>query len=140
MLKVKKVQPMFNRIVTTAHKYDNQQYTDGGLIDGTHLEGTVKEYQTVVEVGSMVRELKPGDVVLIDPTRYIKRRYSKDSIQNDLDNNPIISIEFPIVVINDEDHFLIEDRDIIYIIKDYEEVDDPPQNTIIKPKETKLII
>ena len=39
-------------------------------------KGTVKPYQKVVTVGSMVREAKPGDVVMIDPSSYIKKKYS----------------------------------------------------------------
>lgn len=140
MLKVHDIRPVFNRVLTTANKYKEQQYTEGGLIDGTHLEGTAKEYQTVIKVGSAVREVKPGDVVLIDPTRYIKRRYSKDSIQNDLDNNPIISIEIPTVEMDGVDYFMIDDRDILYVITDSDEVEEEQKASIITPKEQKLII
>lgn len=131
---------MFNRIITTAEKYESNKLTDGGLIDGAHLEGTPKEYQTVVKVGSSVREVQPGDVIVIDPTRYIRRTYDKNSIQNDLDNNPIVSVNIPVVEMDGKDYFMIDDRDILYVIKDYEEIEETPAQTIIKPKTPKIIV
>ena len=72
MLKVKSIKPVYTRIITTANRYEETQL-NGGLIDVNKLEGRYKEYQTVVKVGSSVREVKEGDVVLIDPSRYMQR-------------------------------------------------------------------
>ena len=52
---IKKVKPMFNGIVTTLNRYGNDQKIKGtDLIDSTKV-GAVKEYQTVVSIGPMVR-------------------------------------------------------------------------------------
>lgn len=133
MLKVKSIKPVYTRIITTANRYEETQL-NGGLIDVNKLEGRYKEYQTVVKVGSSVREVKEGDVVLIDPSRYMKRKYSDNSLREDFVENPIVEIAIPTVTMNDEDYFMIEERDIAYVIDDSEEVPDPLPNPIIVPQ------
>lgn len=138
MLKVKDIRPVYTRLITTANKYEETQM-NGNLIDVNKMEGRYKEYQTVVRVGSAVREVKEGDVVLIDPSRYMKRKFSDNSLREDFVENPIVEISIPTVTMNDEDYFMIEERDIAYVIADSEEVPDPLPNPIIVPKKPKII-
>ena len=138
MLKVKDIRPVYTRLITTANKYEETQM-NGNLIDVNKMEGRYKEYQTVVRVGSAVREVKEGDVVLIDPSRYMKRKFSDNSLREDFVENPIVEINIPTVTMNDEDYFMIEERDIAYVIADSEEVPDPLLNPIIVPKKPKII-
>jgi len=138
MLKVKDIRPVYTRLITTANKYEETQM-NGNLIDVNKMEGRYKEYQTVVRVGSAVREVKEGDVVLIDPSRYMKRKFSDNSLREDFVENPIVEINIPTVTMNDEDYFMIEERDIAYVIADSEEVPDPLPNPIIVPKKPKII-
>lgn len=138
MLKVKDIRPVYTRLITTANRYEETQM-NGGLIDVNKLEGRYKEYQTVVRVGSAVREVKEGDVVLIDPSRYMKRKFSDNSLREDFVENPIVEINIPTVTMNDEDYFMIEERDIAYVIADSEEVPDPLPNPIIVPKKPTII-
>ena len=133
MLKVKDIRPVYTRLITTANRYEETQM-NGNLIDVNKMEGRYKEYQTVVRVGSAVREVKEGDVVLIDPSRYMKRKFSDNSLREDFVENPIVEINIPIVTMNDEDYFMIEERDIAYVIADSEEVPDPLPNPIIVPQ------
>lgn len=133
MLKVKDIRPVYTRLITTANKYEETQM-NGNLIDVNKMEGRYKEYQTVVRVGSAVREVKEGDVVLIDPSRYMKRKFSDNSLREDFVENPIVEINIPTVTMNDEDFFMIEERDIAYVIADSEEVPDPLPNHIIVPQ------
>lgn len=137
MLNIKDIRPVFTRIITTANRYDSDQKT-GVLLDANKLEGRYKEYQVVVKVGSSVREVKEGDVVLIDPSKYIKRKYSDNSLREDFVENPITSIEIPTVTMNGEDYFMIDQQDIAYVIEDSEEIPDPISGTIIMPKPTTI--
>lgn len=139
MLKVKSIRPVYTRIITTADRYEETQ-KNGALIDVSKMEGRYKEYQTVVRVGSSVREVKEGDVVLIDPSRYMKRKFSDNSLREDFVENPITEINIPTVTMNDEDYFMIEERDIAYVIEDSEVVPDPLPNPIIVPREPKIIV
>ena len=74
---------MFNQVVTTMNKYDDV-VRNSGLIDATR-SNRLKEYQTVVAVGPSVRDVKPGDVVFINPRRYARVTH-KDGLK-DLDAN-----------------------------------------------------
>ena len=137
MLKVKSIKPLFTGILTTANKYETTSTKNGIIISAKQTEGHIKEYQTVVKVGSSVREIKPGDIVLINPSRYLRKKYDENSIRDDFDKNPTIEINIPTVVITDKEYFLIEDRDVAYIIDDCEEIPDT-KPSIIMPKNTTI--
>lgn len=137
MLKVKSIKPLFTGILTTANKYETTSTKNGIIVSAKQTEGHIKEYQTVVKVGSSVREIKPGDIVLINPSRYLRKKFDENSIRDDFDKNPTIEINIPTVVINDKEYFLIEDRDVAYIIDDCEEIPDT-KPSIIMPKNTTI--
>ena len=137
MLKVKSIKPLFTGGLTTANKYETTSTKNGIIISAKQTEGQIKEYQTVVKVGSSVREIKPGDIVLINPSRYLRKKFDENSIRDDFDKNPTIEINIPTVVINDKEYFLIEDRDVAYIIDDCEEIPDT-KPSIIMPKNTTI--
>lgn len=137
MLKVKSIKPLFTGVLTTANKYETTSTKNGIIISAKQTEGHIKEYQTVVKVGSSVREIKPGDIVLINPSRYLRKKFDENSIRDDFDKNPTIEINIPTVVINNKEYFLIEDRDVAYIIDDCEEIPDT-KPSIIMPKNTTI--
>lgn len=137
MLHIKKITPLFTGIVTTGNRFE-KDYKSNGIIIAK--KGTLKSWQKVLAVGSTVRDIKVGDMVMIDASNYAVRRYSKDSIQNDMDNNPTLQYKFNWVTIDDENGnpqecLLLNDRDIQYIFEG-EEVED----SIIVPDKTGLII
>lgn len=74
---------MFNGVLTTMNQY-KEVLTNSGLVD-TRRSNRLKEYQTVVAVGPSVRDIKPGDVVFINPRRYARVTH-KDGLK-DLDAN-----------------------------------------------------
>lgn len=141
MLKIKNIKPLFTSIVTTADKYEESETLGSGLIyDTRKSEGALKEYQRVVAIGSAVRETKVGDLVLINPTRYMKKdKMTSDSLREEF-MEPTYSIEFPIVELDDKQHLMIQESDVAYIITDYEDVKvTEPAASIILP-ESKLIL
>lgn len=139
MLKIKKIKPMFTSLITTMDKYEQDKITSGGLIDSTKQQGTLKEYQTVLAVGDAVRNIKVGDVVCINPTRFAVKKHKEGSMRDGvITDNPVVTYNFDIVEMNDKQCLLLQDRDIEYIIEDYEEVPDPAPS-IIKPVENKLL-
>lgn len=128
MLKIKKIKPMFTALVTTMDLYESTSGIDA------YKQGTIKEVQTVVSVGPNVSQIKVGDLVSVNPTRFAKRKNNSNSIQNDIEGgNPILKYEFDILEINDKPHLLLQDRDINYVIEEYEEVEDKPVSGIIMP-------
>ena len=139
MLKIKTIKPLFTSIVTTGDKFE-KDVTVGGIIQQDQKKGDLKLYQKVLAVGSAVRDIKVGDMVMINPIAYVLKKYSKDSVQNDMDNNPTLSINIPTVPVTDEkgntsDCLLLTDRDIQFVFEG-EEVNEG----IIIPEKKKLIL
>ena len=135
MLKVKKIKPMFNRILVTSDKYE-KDIKQGGVV--TITAGTLKEYQRVISVGSTVRDIKEGDLVLINPTRYAVRKHNEGSLKNGVvTDNPVTSYNFNLVDVDGKICILLYDQDIDYVIEEYEEITEP--SSLIMP-DNKLIV
>ena len=117
---------MFTSIVTTGDKLEKDLIEKNIIIA---RKGDMKVWQTVIAVGPAVRDLKVGDQVMINVDNYALKRYSKDSLQNDMDNNPSLGYKFNWVTIDDEkgnpqECLLLNDRDILYSFEG-EEIDEP---------------
>lgn len=143
MLKIKKIKPMFDSIVTTMDKYEDDTTNASGIIDTTKQKGTIKEFQKVVSVGSVVREVKEGDIVCINPSAYAKKKYSDGSMKDGIiDTNVTLSYEFNIIELDDVPHLLLKTRDIDFIVEDYEEIEEPKANAsglYVPPKKELLV-
>lgn len=126
MLRIRKIKPTYTTVITTAVKFDKDDMQNGVI---TAKKGDLKLYQRVVAVGSMVKEFKVGDLVMINAANYARKKYSANSIQNDMDNNSVIRYEFNWVTMENEngeleDYLMLNDRDILYSFEG-EEVDEP---------------
>lgn len=140
MLKVKKIKPMFTSLITTMDKYE-QDVKVGGLIDASKQQGGLKEYQKVLAVGSSVRDIKVGDIVCVNPTRFAVRKHQAGSLKDGIvTDNPVTTYNFDVVEMDGAQCLLLQDRDIDFIIEEWEEVPDTTPSSIIKPEEKKLII
>lgn len=126
MLVVKKLKPLFTNIVTTMNKYVEAQYIPGTqIIDTSTVSGGIKEYQKVVAVGTCVRDINVGDIVVIDPTRYGIRQHQAGSLKDGvITDNPITTFNFNVVEMNGEQYLLLQDRDIQYVVEKYELTDE----------------
>lgn len=138
MIRIKKLRPMFTNIVTTMDSYE-EDVTVSGIIDTRKQKGALKEYQTVIAVGSAVRDIKPGDMVCINPIRYAQYKHDKSSLKDLATDNPITGYNFNVVEIDGKDCLLLHDQDIRYVIEDYEEVPDPAPSKLIHPN-TDIIL
>ena len=126
-IKLKKIKPMFTSILTTAEKFTEQRFMPGTMIiDPTASKTGLKEYQTVLAVGDAVRGVKVGDLICINPERYAVRKYKKDSLKSDMDeyNNVVVSYNFHIVEVDGKDCLFIDDRDIDFVVEEYESVEE----------------
>ena len=135
MITIKSIKPMFNRLVTTMDKYDIKK--TNGIIDPTK-SNAVKEYQKVLAVGPMVRNIQVGDIVFIDPRRYAVMKHREGTLQDGvIKDNPVIGYKFDIVEIDGEDCLMLEDNDIKYIAE-IEEFDENP--TIVTEAQINPIV
>lgn len=139
MLVIKKIQPMYTKILTTMCKYEEDEMTAGGLIDSTKTQGTLKEYQTVVAVGNSVRNVKVGDLVCVNPERYAVKKHEAGSLKDGvITDNPVIKYNFNIMELEGVPHLLLDENDVSFIITDYEEVKEQKSDLYV-PK-TQIII
>lgn len=139
MLVIKKIQPMYTKILTTMCKYEEDELTNGGLIDASKTQGTLKEYQTVIAVGNSVRNVKVGDLVCINPDRYAVKKHEAGSLKDGvITDNPVIKYNFNTMEIEGVPHLLLDENDVSFIITDYEEVKEQKSDLYV-PK-TQIIM
>ena len=131
---------MFTSLITTMDKYE-KDVKIGGLIDTTRQQGGLKEYQKVLAVGSSVRDIKVGDVVCVNPARFAVRKHQAGSLKDGVvTDNPVTTYNFDVVEMDGKQCLLLQDRDIDFIIEEWEDVPDPAPSPLIKPAEKKLIV
>lgn len=130
---------MFTALITTMDKYE-QDMTTGGLINLTKMQGGLKEYQTVLAVGGSVRDIKVGDLVCVNPTRFAVKKHQAGSLKDGVvTDNPVTTYNFDVVEMDGKQCLLLQDRDIDFIIEKWEEIPDNP-SSIIQPEKKPLII
>lgn len=137
MLHIKSIKPVFNHILVTADKFEKDIVEYGVIVAN---KGDLKLWQTVLAIGSTARDIKVGDKVMIIPDHFAVKKYNKNSVQNDLDNNPVLDYHFPFETIDDENGkpkacLYISDNDVRYIFEGEEKED-----ILITPDKPKLIV
>ena len=122
--KIKKVRPLFTGVVTTANKYVGNITTESGLIISNKMDGQLNNYQTIVAVGKMCTDLKPGDIVCINFKRYLKVKHLPGVIEdNVMSDNMQGTYEIPSIKIDDRDYLFIQNNDIEFVVEEYEGVE-----------------
>lgn len=137
MLHVTKIKPTFNHVLVTGDTFEKDMISGGVIVA---KKGDLKLWQTVVAVGPMVRSIEVGDKVMIIPDHFAVKKYNKNSVQNDLDNNPVLTYNFPFETIDDEkgepqEYLYISDNDVKYIFEGEER-----DEALITPGKPKLIL
>lgn len=139
-LNIKKIRPMFNQVITTMDKYSDDEMKTGSIIDVSKVNNPIKEYQKVVAVGPMVKNIEVGDIVMINPKRYGKVRHKEGSLKDGIiTDNPVVSYNFNVIELNHTPFLLLLDQDIDFIVEEYEEVEDSPQSDIIVPNNDIIV-
>lgn len=123
-MKLTKIKPLFTTVVTTANRYKADVHTAPGsiIIDTARREGSLKEYQTVVAVGDIVRNIKVGDVVMINPRNYAKMKHQEGSLKDGIiTDNVVTKYEFNMIKLDGNDCLMLQDRDIEFIMEEFDE-------------------
>lgn len=124
-MNIKKIRPMFTSLVTTKNKWGIDELPKSTIIDPKQMQGSLKEYQTVVAVGPMVRDIKVGDVVMIDPSAYAAYDDYKpgDGMREKITGKgkKFLGYDFPTVELDGVEHLLLKENDITYVIEEFEE-------------------
>lgn len=142
-LKLKKVQPRANTVITTGQRYyeKNDKAAKDAYIkkrkDHQHLITTAEDknlhllVQKVIAIGPVVHDVKVGDIVKINPLHYLDRKLiqQRESLERDVldltgtrvkETYSELDYKFPTMNLDDEECLLLYDRDIDYVILDAE--------------------
>lgn len=151
MLKLRKIKPIFSQVLVTEDLYGWDDKNAAGII--VHKKGDLKTHQKVLAIGDDVKTVKPGDLVEVNLYKYAVFKEDPNSVKAMADN-PMVGLRLNEVELTDENDesvyaFIIDQRDIKYIITDSEEVAyndrdelqkvENPKATIIVPNK-KLIL
>jgi hypothetical protein len=129
-MKIKAIQPMFNGIVTTADVYEADLKVNGVILNGT--KGSLKDHQRVIAVGPYVKDIHKGDLVCIIPDRFAKRKFSENSMRNDIEglSNDVVGYNFDFMELDGQPVMYLQDRDIKYIVTEYSTEDENPSKLV----------
>ena len=134
---IKKIKPMFNGLITTMNRYEQDVKVKGTDLIDSSKSNAVKEYQTVVAVGPMVRGIEVGDTVFINPNRYAVMKHKAGSLQDGvIKDNPVIGYNFDIVEIEGVNHLYLQDSDIKFVA----EIEEFNENPLIYTEKPEVIV
>ena len=136
MLHIKKIKPLFTKVLTTGDKYEEDMLTKGIIVAN---KGDLKLYQKVLAIGTSVRDIQVGDTVMINPRNYAVMQYDPNSIKEDMDMNKRVKWNLPWVTIDDENGnpmecLLLNDRDIEFVFEGEE------KNETIIVEDNKILL
>lgn len=140
---IKKVRPQFTRLITTMNMLEEKDmYIKGtSLIDGRKIKKSIDEFQTVVAVGPHVNGIQVGDLVHIDPMRFakpvqVKKPNQPDSLKTGMEEyTSEVRYQFDVIELNGQPYLQLQDRDVDYVVEEYEEVEDFDPNPLIVTEE-----
>lgn len=119
MIEIKRVRPVFTGIVTTASKWELSDFAPKELV--YKQLGQLKDYQRILSVGESVREVKPGDLVMLDFGRYSVKKYPTTSIKDQMDIQKTIGYDIPGLKVGGEEVLVLDERDVTMVIEEWEE-------------------
>ena len=140
MLKIEKIRPVATRMLVTGDVYTEDMYNEHGIIESK--KGDMKEYQEVLEVGPMVRDLKPGDKVMLNMMHFAVMQYDPNSIKKDMGMQKIKGYQFPKIELTNKDGskqecLYVDQQDIVFSFEG-EEVQGK-KNPIITPSKSIIM-
>ena len=120
---MEKIVPMYNAVVTTANRYTEEECkSESGLYLLDQMEGQIKLKQTIISVGSTAcKDLKVGDVVMINPRQYIRKEqkpkaFEPDPSRQEMENT--YYVEWPVEESEGKEVLFLYDSDVKYIIEE----------------------
>ena len=107
------VLPAYGSLFVTALR---PSATPSGIISNVLLN--YLEDQRVITVGPECPSwIKPDDIVRLDVTHFAKKKYESNTLQVDINGNPILDYIFPVEEINGQEVMIISARDIKWVVQ-----------------------
>lgn len=121
---------MTNHIVTTMDRFESNE--NKLILDIKEAEGVVKDIQQVLAIGPLVRDVKVGDYVRINPDRYIRVKHNlRDDLNNE--NEMEVKINFPVVDLESGRFLFLTEGDVDYVIEEFTEEKDEEKSVLYTP-------
>ena len=118
-IKINEIKPLFTTVITTLDIYEEDLIENGVL---KAPQGALRMYQKVLAVGSSVRDVKVGDIVLLNFGNYIVRKFKENSIKEDMSAQEDEYVyDIPRILIGGKICGKFQDRDVEGVITDFEE-------------------
>lgn len=134
-INIKKIRPMYTAVITTYDVFTEEDVA-GTLIGDDSMVGQPKPYQTVVAVGNMVNNIKVGELVAVDFTKYAQKKHKEGSLKDGvIQDNVIVSYALNTIMLDGVEHLFLQNNDIAFIIEDHEFVEEDIPTLITGPKE-----
>ena len=133
-----KIRPMANYMLVTYDKYTDEDFNELGILEKN--TGTIKEFQTVIAKGPMVRNIEVGETVSINLNRYAFRKHENGSLKdNVITDNPITGYNVPTINLDGITYLMITDQDVDFVVEEFKEVEAKKTPNIIIP-DKKIIL
>lgn len=118
---IKKVRPLFTSVFVTMDMYDDVDLESVDFVGDDVSRGGLKPYQRVLSVGSMVRNVKEGDIVAIRPDRYAVRKHQEGSLKDGvIEDNVVVGFNFRVIDTSEGPVLHLQESDIDYVIEEFE--------------------
>lgn len=142
MLNVRKIKPMGSKVLVTKNLYGWDDVNEAGIL--LHQKGDLKFYQEVISVGKDVTFVSPGDQVAINFYKYAVFKEDPNSVKAIADN-PVVGFRLEEVDLVDTEGdpitcLLIDQRDVQYILEDFDEYTCEKKSKLVVEKPKKKLI
>lgn len=118
-IKINEIKPLFTTVITTLDVYEEDLIENGVL---KAPQGSLRMYQKVLAVGSSVRDVKVGDIVLLNFKDYIVRKFKENSIKEDMSAQEDEYVyDIPRLMIGGKICGKFQDRDVEGVVTEFEE-------------------
>jgi len=145
MLKIKRIIPRYTQVVTTAERYEKDERNGTLIVGNGHLKGDVKQYQTVVAIGKMAREIEVGSKVMLDFEPFRKRKVPVGSVKEKMNvDNPVIEERLPIFEVEDDEgitkeYLMVDEKNIVFPFEGEEVEDGDDTSRLVLPKHELVV-
>ena len=129
-IKINEIKPLFTTIITTLDVYE-EDLIENGILKAP--QGSLRMYQKVLAVGSSVRDVKVGDIVLLNFKDYIVRKFKENSIKEDMSAQEDEYVyDIPRILIGGKICGKFQDRDVEGIVTEFEEFETEQAKNILR--------
>lgn len=129
-IKINEIKPLFTTIITTLDVYE-EDLIENGILKAP--QGSLRMYQKVLAVGSSVRDVKVGDIVLLNFKDYIVRKFKENSIKEDMSAQEDEYVyDIPRILIGGKICGKFQDRDVEGVVTEFEEFETEQAKNILR--------